>query len=280
MFSLVAGIACAGDPGSPGAAGPQGYAGPPGASGAQGPAGPPGAPGAQGPAGLMGEPGAQGPAGPPGATGPPGALLASADHSSDLKFKYIVSPGARELNSDACDQNNADTAFDNCPDMAKASLSFSEVPNDQSIEMKGEGTLRIGADGEPKKVDGGGGFVHRIGEESFIGTWEAKKLLLFETYGPGDPTLLAERFPGVDTSAWRTGRALILVHVVDVAGTMQADAILEIGCRLPGNPGVSGTVEGIRLLIHGGLNFNEPADPRATLFIDMTDQVAGSMGGS
>ncbi len=75
-------------------------------------------------------------------------------------------------------------------------------------------------------------------------------------------TNTAERFPGVDTSAWRTGRALILVHLVDAAGTMQADAILEIGCRLPGNPGVSGTVEGIRLLIGGGLNFNEPADPK------------------
>ncbi len=149
-------------------------------------------------------------------------------------------------------------------------MSVSDVSNDQSIEMKGEGTLRIGAKGgEPKNVDGSGGFVLRIGEESFIGTWEAKRLLLFETYGPGDPTLLADRFPGVDTSAWRTGRALILVHLVDDAGTMQADAILEIGCRLPGNPGVSGTVEGIRLLISGGLNFNEPADPRATLFIDL-----------
>ncbi len=68
--------------------------------------------------------------------------------------------------------------------------------------MKGEGILRIGARvGEPKNVDGSGGFVLRIGEDSFIGTWEAKRLLLFETYGPGDPTLLAERFPGVDTSA-------------------------------------------------------------------------------
>ncbi len=253
ILALSAGIACAGVQGAPG------------------PAGPPGASGSQGPAGL---PGAPGPA------VPSGVVLASTALSSDLKFKYIVSPSGRKPNSVACDQNNADTAFDRCLDMAKASVSFSDLPNDQSIEMKGEGTLRIGADGELKKVDGGGGFVHRIGEESFLGTWEAKKLLLFETYGPGDPTLLAERFPGVETSAWRTGRALILVHLVDVAGTMQADAILEIGCRLPGNSGVSGTVEGIRLLIAGGLNFNEPADPRATLFIDMTDQVAGSMGGS
>ena len=34
--------------------------------------------------------------------------------------------------------------------------------------------------------------------------------------------------------------------------------------------GVSGTIEGIRLLIGGGgLNFNIAADPRSTLFIDM-----------
>ncbi len=198
---------------------------------------------------------------------------------ANRRNRLVHAPPGRELVSDACDQNNADTAFANCPDMAKASMSISDLANDQSIEMKGEGTLRIGADGEPKAVDGSGGFIHIIGEESFIGTWEAKKLLLFETYGPGDPTLLAERFPGVDTSAWRTGRALILVHLVDVAGTMQADAILEIGCRLPGNSGVSGTVEGIRLLIADGLNFNEPADPRATLFVDLTDQVAVSMGG-
>ncbi len=75
-----------------------------------------------------------------------------------------MSPGGRELNSVACDQNNADTAFDKCLDMAKASVSFSDLPEDQSIEMKGEGTLRVGAEvGEPKDADGGGGFVHRIG---------------------------------------------------------------------------------------------------------------------
>ncbi len=101
----------------------------------------------------------------------------------------MVSPG-RELISDACDQNDGETAFANCPDLVKASASFSEVANDQSIEMKGEGTLRIGVElGEPKNVDGGGGFVHRINGESSTGTWEAKRLLMFETYGPGDPTL-------------------------------------------------------------------------------------------
>ena len=170
LLSLLAGIACAGAQGQPGPAGPQGGQGPAGQAGPQGGQGPAGQagpqgvsspPGLQGPAGPQGPMGASGPAGPPGVAGPPGAVSASAVHSSDLKFQSIVSPGGRELNSDACDQNNADTAFDNCPDMAKASLSFSDLPNDQSIEMKGEGTLRIGADGEPKGVDGGGGFVPR-----------------------------------------------------------------------------------------------------------------------
>ena len=75
----------------------------------------------------------------------------------------------------------------------------------------------------------------------------------------------------VARGAWRTGRALILVKLKYDSG-MKAHAILEVGCRLPGNGGIPGTIEGIRILIDGGLNFNEAADPRATLFIDITDQ--------
>ena len=206
-----------------------------------------------------------------GISGLMGAMSASAEagDSDDLEFTFLVSPG-RPLVSDACDQNNATTSFANCPDMATASVSPNGITNGQSIEMKGEGTLRIDAeDGEPENVDGGGRFVHKIGGDSFGGTWEAKKLLMFETYGPpGDAFLAANP----DKTAWRTGRALILVHLVDDTGTVEADAILEIGCRLPGNGGVSGTIEGIRLLISGGLNFNVAADPRATLFVDITDQ--------
>ena len=190
-----------------------------------------------------------------------GAMSASADNGDDLEFTYLVSPG-RPLVSDACDQNDADTSFANCPDMATAS-------NGETIEIKGSGTLSVDAeDGEPDDVDGGGEFVHKIGSDSFGGTWEAKELLMFDTYGPAGDDFIAVD-PEV-REAWRTGRALILVHLV-YDGGMEADAILELGCRLPGNAGVSGTLEGMRILISGGLNFSDAADPRATLFIALDD---------
>lgn len=84
---------------------------------------------------------------------------------------------------------------------------------------------------------------------------------MFDAYGPGIAVL---------PDTWNSGRALILVRLK--AGDMEADAILEIGCRLPGSPGIPGTIEGIRLLISGGQNFNMETDPRSTLFINITDQ--------
>ena len=43
------------------------------------------------------------------------------------------------------------------------------------------------------------------------------------------------------------------------------DAILEVGCRLgAGNPGI--TIEGVRVIVHGGLNYNIASDPRLTVF--------------
>ncbi len=77
LFSItLLAIACTGNQGPVGPAGPQGEHGPAGETGAQGAqasAGATGAPGAQGPAGATGAPGAQGPAGATGAQGPAGA---------------------------------------------------------------------------------------------------------------------------------------------------------------------------------------------------------------
>ena len=186
--------------------------------------------------------------------------VSAASHT--LEYNYLVSPG-RGLINDDCDQTNADTAFAECPNMATASADASGIPNDQSITVKGSGTLTIdAADGKPQIVTGGGFFVHKTGGDSVLGTWKAKQLLMFETYGPPGAEHLAEK---PDRAAWRTGRALILVRLVDENGE-EADAILEVGCRLPGNSGVSGTIEGMRLVINGGLNFNQVPDRRATLF--------------
>ncbi len=61
-----------------------------------------------------------------------------------------------------------------------------------------------------------------------------------------------------------------------------ADAILTLGCILPGAkvPGVEGGVagagvrggalEGVRVNVQDGLNFNLEVDPRATVFIDLS----------
>ena len=53
---------------------------------------------------------------------------------------------------------------------------------------------------------------------------------------------------------------------------MEAIATLELGCRLP-NPikeTPEGTIEGIRLDVEGGLNFDFAIDPRSTLFIQIS----------
>ena len=187
-------------------------------------------------------------------------VVSAANHT--LEYNYLISP-SRGLINDGCDQANAETAFDECPDIATASPDASGIVNDQSIELKGKGTLTIAAsNGTPKAVTGGGFFVHKTGEDAVLGTWEAKQLLMFETYGPPGAEHLAEK---PDRAAWRTGRAFILVHMVDENGE-EVDAILEVGCRLPGNSGLSGTIEGMRLVIRGGLNFNQVPDRRATLF--------------
>ena len=186
-----------------------------------------------------------------GVSGLMGTMSAPAEAGDDLEFTFFL---PRPL----VDCTGSADPFADCPAGATAS-------NGETIAMNGTGTLSIDAeDGEPDDVDGGGGFVHTaVGDPvsgSGSGTWEAKKLLMFETYGPGVGT----------PAAWRTGRALILVHLEYDDG-LEADAILEIGCRLPGNGGIPGTIEGMRILIGGGLNFNAAADPRATLFVDLTE---------
>ncbi len=192
-----------------------------------------------------------------------GAMDATAEAGpKDLRFEWHAASGMT-LDNPACDQTNAGTAFDNCPDMATA-------PNGETIEMIGQGTLSIKAkNGKPKKVRGGGEFVHTIGGVPFTGTWKAKKLLMFDDYGPGPSS-----GPGEVPQDWRAGRAMILVELVADGTGMKANAILELGCRLnapdtqPGG-GVPGTIEGIRIVIDGGLNFNVAADPRSTLFVDL-----------
>ncbi len=61
--------------------------------------------------------------------------------------------------------------------------------------------------------------------------------------------------------------------MVSQFGDLEAIATLELGCRLP-DPVTStptGTIEGIRLDVKGGLNFDFAIDPNSTLYIQISD---------
>ncbi len=186
-----------------------------------------------------------------------GVTVATADHG-DLSYEYFFGEAGFDIYGDAI------------PNDTKATASNGDV-----IEIQGKGTLGIRRVDEglvERSVTGGGEFTQNLSDGSTVsGSWEAKQLLIFDHYGPTpsrQPCCLEE---------WETGRALILVHLtVDGEQGRGSDAVLEIGCRLPGNngspgtiPEVTGTIEGVRLKVEGGPDFSHAADPKATLFIRM-----------
>jgi len=164
----------------------------------------------------------------------------AADGPGHTTFRYLVGAGFTELGQ-VCDLGIP------CPDEAMAS-------NGDTIEISGEGTLRL-----PLSVSGGGSFLQKdsAGNVLQVGTWIAKKLLSFESLGPGIGT----------PSTWEGGRALIRIRLVADEGGKEANAILEVGCELPGNP--PGIIEGVTLKVVEGLDFNQAVEPRATLFINL-----------
>ena len=155
-----------------------------------------------------------------------------------------------------------------CPDAAIASSTG------DMIEIAGHGTLTI----HPKSIDGGGTFwatkLELRGDE-VEGTWDAIQLLSFKSYGPGDPNPPVNLPPN-----FLAGLAMIRIQLFAYDGTWIADAILRLGCildgaKVPGGKGGradagvrGGAIEGVRVNVQGGLNFNLEVDPRATLFIE------------
>ena len=135
-----------------------------------------------------------------------------------------------------------------------------------SIAIQGSGELKVSKKGKPQHVNGGGLFAQfdLSGNEFSSGTWKAKKLLLFDAYGEDNTTPLPDGF--------EAGRVLILIELKPEGGKKTA-AILEIGCRLPGNKGIFGTIEGARVIVDGGLNYDLPADPKSTLFVNLKNFV-------
>ena len=184
-----------------------------------------------------------------------GVMGASADgEDTRIGFRYLVGSGFTELGQ-VCNLGVS------CPPAAMAS-------NGDTIEIVGEGELNIRErNGKPGSVTGGGSFIHKdaTGNVLGVGTWTAKRLLRFDPFGPGVGT----------PPTWEAGRVKIRVRLVDDVGGTKATGILEVGCHLPGNSGAPGTIEGARLQVLGGLNFNQAIEPRATLFINLRAEKDG-----
>jgi hypothetical protein len=132
-----------------------------------------------------------------------------------------------------------------------------------SIAIQGSGEIKVSKKGKPKHVNGGGLFAQfdHSGNVFSSGTWKAKKLLSFDAYGEDNTS----PFP----PGFEAGRVLMLIELKPEGGKKgkKIDAVLEIGCRLPGNKGIFGTI------VDGGLNYNLAADPKSTLFVNLKNFV-------
>jgi len=154
------------------------------------------------------------------------AHSSSASQSAPQSFTYVLGQGILcSLEEKAC------------PDIAMSD-------NGDMVALNGTGTLSTHA----KSVTGGGMFVHMdsSGHELVHGTWEAKDLLSFVSYGDATPQGLPANLFG--------GKAVIHVSLL-VGGTVVHDGILTVYCVL-GNP-PHGAHEGVRLVVQDVINFNK-----------------------
>ncbi len=148
-----------------------------------------------------------------------GAVAAQADSGSQT-FSYLAGTGPLCV-----------LTPNPCPDVARAD-------NGDTVDITGSGTLSI----HDNTVSGGGTFVHKApnGAVRAQGTWKATALLSFNSFGT-QAGLPQNLFGGV---------ARIRVHL-----SAGIDAILEIDCAIGKAP--AGHMEGVRLVVDNGLNFNQ-----------------------
>jgi hypothetical protein len=190
--------------------------------------------------------------------------------SGDMKYGYHLGDaflGCGEGTLPTDDPIPATPGTPTCRPEAVAEDSVGAFPGEGgSIAIQGEGELKVSKKGKPQHVNGGGLFAQfDLSRNVFSsGTWKAKKLLSFDAYGEDNETPLPE--------GWEAGRVLILIELKPEGGK-KIDAVLEIGCRLPGNKGIFGTIEGARVFVDGGLNYNLAADPKSTLFVNLQNFV-------
>lgn len=196
--------------------------------------------------------------------------------SDGLRYQYHLGSTAigcpDEFPNRVIDPSIAVGPMPSCRPEAAAEDFAGQFPDQGgSIAIRGQGELKIGKNGKPRHVKGSGTYARYDEMEGIIdsGTWKARKLLLFTPYGS-----TAAHNPNLPPGS-EAGRALIQIRLDPDQGK-KFDGVLEVGCRLgplpAGNPGIFGTIEGVRVMVQDGLNYNLPADPKATLFINLGEK--------
>lgn len=175
---------------------------------------------------------------------------AAAREGDSGEFRWLACSGMHDFGSLGDRGDNPTT----CPDSAQASS------NGDVIDLTGEGKLRI-HEGKPKQVSGGGSFRHMDADGNLIalGTWTARKLLSFESFGPSTSL----------PANWSQGLATMRIHMISQSGDMEGIGTLTIGCLLPSPVTIPPpeVFEGIVLDVQGGPNFDLTLGPNATLFL-------------
>lgn len=113
--------------------------------------------------------------------------------------------------------------------------------NGDTIQIWGCGSFST----KNKTADGGGRFIHTTSTNTIEGDWTALKLLRYHSYG-GSVEFAGLTFEG--------GVGTFAVRLTPDGGS-PVDAVLHVYCNLGDPP--PGSVEGIRLTVEGGPNFNE-----------------------
>jgi len=127
--------------------------------------------------------------------------------------------------------------------------NVAEAPNGDSVAVTGGGTFSV----NPASTDAAGSFTHTFASGgSLSGTWTAKQLLAYQSYGCGV-------FFGTPIPADLCGgqvKLRVTLTATTPSGVMTADGILTVFCLI-GEHVPSSAMEGITLNVFDIINFNK-----------------------
>jgi hypothetical protein len=130
--------------------------------------------------------------------------------------------------------------------------NFGVAANGDQIAVTGEGEFSV----HPKSVEAEGAFTHMDSEGNVIasGTWEATRLLSYQSYGCGE--LFGEPFPPDFCGGALKMRVLLSTPLGELPGIMTV--ICVIGPKAPSSV-LGPRTEGVTLNVPGVVNFNHSA---------------------